>query len=563
MGTDASKENRDIIPVLIVGGGPVGLALAVELGLQGIRSLVVEQTDGAQEIIKVMGVGMRTMEFCRRWGIIDEVREKGYPKDHPRNEVYFTSFTGYLLACQEYPPLSETVPPRGVAEKYQLCPSTVFNPIMQRLVETTPEITMRYEVRCDHVAQDRDGVTAILRDLKTGKTEEVRAHYVVSCEGAVSSIRKAIGIELNGIPSISYSTSILFRSEELPKLHDKGPARSYWAVGPEGLWTSIYAINGRDLWRLAVRGTNDPEAWERIDADECLHRVMGRDFEYEIIYVLPHCQRMLIADRYRDGRIFLCGDSARQLSPQGNLGMNTGLADAVDLAWKLRAMLDGWGGPALLDSYEADRRPIGERNIQTAAVGFNRITSTASKPGAVKPGPHIDEDSPAGEKARRKTTKSIEKVMYRRTEGAQIGHIYENSPVCVADGTPAPEVDFRVYNPTTYPGARAPHAPIAKGKSVLDLYGQGFVLLRLGPDAPEADGLVEAAGARGLPLVVHAFDLAELTELYERRLVLVRPDGHVAWRGDTMPADCLAVIDRVRGAAPVAKANADQEKNIA
>lgn len=537
-----AETTQTVVPVLIVGAGPVGLALAAELGWQGVSCTVVEQTDGAIEHLKVMGIGMRTMEFCRRWGIAEEVRDKGYPKDRPRDEIYVTSLTGYLLARQQYPPIGETTPPPGVAEQYQLCPNTIFDPILKNYVQTLPSVTLRYRVRCEHVTQDGNGATATLADLETGKTEEIRAGYVVSCEGAASSIRKAMGIKLEGIPSMIYATNVLFRSEDLPKLHDKGPGRTYSAVGPEGFWASLYAINGRDLWRLQARGSSDPKAWEDLDAEAAIRRFMGRDFDFEIVAVLNWVARWLLADHYRQGRIFLCGDAARQLSPQGNFGMNTGIADAVDLAWKLRGMIEGWGGPNLLESYEAERRPIGERNVKAANTGFNRMTKIA-------PGPAIAEDTPAGEQARRETTKAIEKIKHRQTQGVQIGYIYEDSPICVADGTPPPPEDLRLYHPTTRPGARAPHGWLEDGKSVLDLYGQGFVLLRLGPDAPGAEEFILTADACGLPLEVHGFDVPELSALYERKLVLVRPDGHVAWHGDDLPEDCAAVIDRVRGAA--------------
>ncbi len=541
MSTDPSEHNDQDVPVLIVGAGPVGLALAAELGWQGIACRVVEQTDGAIEHLKVMGVGMRTMEFCRRWGIAEEVRAKGYPKDRPRDEIYVTSLTGYLLARQHYPPLGETTPPPGVAEKYQLCPNTIFDPILQAHVEAIPSVTLNYRVRCEQVAQDGGGATATVCDLKTGKTFEIRAGYVVSCEGAGSSIRNALGIKLEGIQSMTYATNVLFRSEDLETLHDKGAGRTYSAIGPEGFWASLYAINGRDLWRLQARGTNDPKAWEDLDADAAIRRFIGRDFDFEIVAVLNWVTRRLLADHYRQGRIFLCGDSARQLSPQGNFGMNTGIADAVDLAWKLRGAIEGWGGPGLLESYEAERRPIGERNVNAAKAGFDRMTRIA-------PGPAITDATPAGEKVRRETADAIGKIKHRQTQGVQLGYIYEDSPICVDDGTPPPMEDLRLYHPTTRPGARAPHGWIADGKSVLDLYGRGFVLLRLGRDAPEADGFVKAAAVCGAPLEVHGFDLPELSALYEKKLVLVRPDGHVAWRGDTVPGDCAAVIDRVRGA---------------
>ncbi|MCH8916882.1 MAG: FAD-dependent monooxygenase [Proteobacteria bacterium] len=542
----ASASAECDIPVLIVGAGPVGLALALELGWRGVRCLVVEQGDGKVEHPKVMGIGMRTMEFCRHWGVAEEVRDKGYPKDHPRDEYYCTAITGHLLAHQPYPPLSETVPPPGITEKYQICPQTIFDPILLARVKTFPCVTIRNHLRCDGVVQDEGGVTVTLTDTLSGKPEKVRAGYVVSCEGATSSIRKALGIELEGQASLTFSINVLFRSTELARINKFGRGRTFSVFGPEGRWASVYDINGRDLWRLQMHGSNDPTEWEDFDAGAAIRRFAGRDFDFEIISSMDYYQRKLLANRYRQGRVFLCGDSARQLTPQGNFGMNTGLGDAVDLAWKLQGVIEGWGGPGLLDSYQAERRPIGDRNVNAATVNFQRMHEFTVRP-------EICDETPAGEEARRVASAAIEKTKHRLTQGVQVGYIYEDSPICVADGTPPPADDLRTYRPTTYPGARAPHVWIEDGKSVIDLFWPGFTLLRLGPHAPEAEGFADAARACGLPFAVHAFDLPELTQMYQRCLVLVRPDGHVAWRGDSPPADYRAVIDRVRGMTPPVK----------
>jgi 2-polyprenyl-6-methoxyphenol hydroxylase-like FAD-dependent oxidoreductase len=198
-------------PVLIVGAGPVGLALALELGWRGVRCLVVEQGDGNVEHPKVMGIGMRTMEYCRHWGVADAVRDKGYPRDHPRDEFYCTAMTGHMLAHQPYPPLSETSPPPGVADTYQICPQTVFDPILLARANSFPSVTIRNFARCDDVDQDESRVTASLTDTESGKVEKITADYLVSCEGATSSIRKTLGIELEGLSSLTFSINVLFR----------------------------------------------------------------------------------------------------------------------------------------------------------------------------------------------------------------------------------------------------------------------------------------------------------------------------------------------------------------
>ncbi len=549
-----SQESGKHIPVLIVGGGPVGLIMAVDLGWRGVPCMLVEQSDGAVNEQKFIDINMRTMEMCRRWGVDKIIREQGFPKDYPHDIIYVTSLTGYLLGHQKLPAHQDYETPPTSAEKIARCPQTIFDPALRALAETFPATTLRYRTRCNSVSPDSDGITAEIEDLETGVKENIRADYVVACEGAGSPIRSAVGIKMEGTPVLAYSTNILFESSELLTLHDKGPGY-YVSFGPEGRWATLNSMNGKDLWRLQVIGSADSDDQDKIDADECIRRFVGTDFPYQVTSVLYWVRRQMVADHYRMGRAFLAGDSAHQLTPSGGFGLNTGLGDATDLSWMLEAVRSGWGGPHLLDAYEAERRPIGARNVNDAARRFNRDLTEAAEPG-----PALLEDTPEGEKVRAAAKERIQKAIDRNAKATklgprydsssiQMGYIYANSPIVVDDGTkPPPESE--IYIPTAMPGARAPHFWLEEGKSVIDLYGRGFVLLRLGPDAPRADGFVQAADACGLPLEVHGFDLPELSALYERKLVLVRPDGHVAWRADSLPEDPAALIDQVRGMVP-------------
>ena len=250
--------------------------------------------------------------------------------------------------------------------------------------------------------------------------------------------------------------------------------------------------------------------------------------------------------------MFLAGDAVHQLSPTGALGMNTGLGDAVDLGWKLAGALEGWGGAALLESYNAERQPIGLRNI-TKTAGFFKAHQTFHEGFGA-----IEDDTEQGRALRERLGPALVRevgAMFR-TIGLQIGYRYEDSPICVPDGTPEPPDEPESFVASARPGARAPHAMLADGRSTLDLYGRGFVLLRLGADAPDGTAFEKAAAARGVPLKTVTLNEPDVTALYERRLVLVRPDGHVAWRGDRMPADPAAIIDTVRGVRVSAAARA-------
>jgi hypothetical protein len=269
------------------------------------------------------------------------------------------------------------------------------------------------------------------------------------------------------------------------------------------------------------------------------------DLDCQILNVSAWDRRECVADRYREGRVFIAGDAAHQNSPTGGLGLHTGLADAVDLGWKLVAVLEGWGGDALLDSYEAERRPVAWKNVRACTAEFNVTTKL---PG----GPEIADDTPAGAALRRQFANAFARTREGRspglTDNLRLGYCYEPSPIVVPDGTTAPPVETPDFVPVARPGARAPHAWIAPGRSTLDLFRTGFVLLRFRTNPPTGDALARAAARRGVPFQI--VDIADpaIARLYERRLVLVRPDGHVSWRDDAEPADALGLIDRVRGA---------------
>ena len=250
---------------------------------------------------------------------------------------------------------------------------------------------------------------------------------------------------------------------------------------------------------------------------------------------MPWVRRELVAERYGEGRVLLAGDAAHMLSPTGAFGMNTGIQDAVDLSWKLAAVLQGWGGPQLLGSYDAERRPIGHRNVREAAANFRRMTSP-------RPGPLILDPTAEGDAFRQKLGAEFSAIMRHEwfTLGVHLGYRYADSPICSPDGTVAPPDEPNRYVPSSCPGNRAPHVWLAPGQSTLDLFGRTFALLGFGADAADVDALMAAARARGVPVTFTAIDHKDAAALYERRLVLVRPDGHVAWRGDRAPDDPLA-----------------------
>jgi 2-polyprenyl-6-methoxyphenol hydroxylase-like FAD-dependent oxidoreductase len=538
-----SEDDGHETPVLIIGGGPIGLTLAVDLGWHGISCILIEQSDGSVANAKFVDINMRTMEFCRRWGIADEIRDKGFDKDYPQDLIFVTSLTGHLLGRLRLPSFAELRTPATVAERIARCPQTIFDPVIRRVAQSIPGVTLRYSTRCEGVTQDSNGVTAVVTDLETGRRERIRSAYVACCQGAASSLREDLGVRFDGEGTLSHSTNITFRSAALLRVHDKGPG-FYTAIGPEGRWASMLALDGKSTWRL--------HSVEKVNGDAAIRRFVGCDFDYDILTELTWQRRELVADRYQVGRVFFLGDAVHQLSPSGGFGLNTGIGDVTNLSWKLAAVLQGWGTPDLLASYDIERRPVGKRTATTATNLFRTLQQDPP------PGPAILADGPEGEAVRDVVRGRVAAILARSNcgydygaryedAGLQLGYFYEGSPVIVPDGTPAPLDDPRNYAPIARPGSRAPHFWLDENKSVLDLFGHGFVLLRLGGVRPSGNGFEAAANRLGIPLRTYTLNHEHLLALYNKRLALVRPDGHVAWRGDAAPDDCDAVLNVVRG----------------
>ncbi len=534
----------DIVPVLIVGGGPVGLALAVDLGWRGVPCLLVEQGDGEIVDAKMFMTGIRTLEFCRRWGIAEQVRNWGFPRDFPFDNVFVTSLVGHEIGRIPMPSIAETRPVESSPEQFAHCPQFIFDPILARAARGYRSVTLRYRCKLTAFREDGDAVIAELHDATTGEHTQVRARHMVACDGFASSVRKALGIEMRGQAFIDRSVNIMLRTPDLAAIHSKGKAGRYVLVGPQGPWASLTPADGRERWRLMIYGerVEQPQA---IDAAAEVRRAAGRDFDFEILSAEQWVRRRMVADHYGRGRVLLAGDAVHVMPPNGGLGMNTGIGDAVDLGWKLAAVHQGWGGARLLDSYEVERRPVGIRQCDEAMRNFERY-------GSRRPVPGVLDETPAGEQVRaelRKRLSSGNRMAWDNPLHTHLGYRYDDSPICIPDGPPPPEPeDARDYRPSSHPGGRAPHAWLADGRSTLDLFGRGFTLLRLGRDAPDAAPLASAAARPGLPLDVVALDEPTIAALYQRKLVLVRPDGHVAWRGDALPRNASELIDRVRGA---------------
>jgi 2-polyprenyl-6-methoxyphenol hydroxylase-like FAD-dependent oxidoreductase len=536
----------ETLDVLIVGAGPVGLALALDLGRRGVRSTIVERDSGTGTELhaKASVIDERTMEFCRLLGVRDDVANAGYPASLPADTVFCTTLNGHYIGRLEMASARDREVPAQAAEMMRRCPQIWFDPVLARAVVRQGLADIRYGIElvgsCD---QDGLGVTCRLRHVNDGTLEVVRARYVVACDGAGSAVRKALGIPFEG-KDLGYAISAIVRVELADYYQSFGAAERFMFVGPGGVWANFTAIDGQALWRFSVVGGREKIDLATLDMHALLRKAVGEEVKYEIVKVVQWRRSQFTAATYHQGRIFLAGDAAHTMSPTGGHGLNTGIGDAMNLAWMLQGLLAGWGGPGLVDAYTIERRPIAICNGAGSTRNFSIWIDHNGRDKVLDGGPDADQQRHVlGENMAANMRQEFQSL------GLALGYNYAKSPLIIPDGSAAPTNEPDMYIQTARPGHRAPHYWLADGRSTIDLFGSnGFVLLRLGPEADGDQRLGNAAHKVHLPL--KTVDLAnhEVAGLYERRLVLVRADGMVAWRGNALPEDIEALIDVVRGA---------------
>lgn len=558
--------------VIVVGGGPVGTMLAGELGLRGVRCAVLEERTAPTEHPKATLLGARSMEHFRRWGLTGRIYDSALPRDNRYFITFSTRLAGRELYRVESPSIAETIerPPSALARARELAWSPYYKtqigqqalePVLWDHVRGLPGVDLRLGCRFLGFEQDAQGVSAQAVRLADGAPLRLRAPYLVACDGGAGSVRRGLGIRYGGRGAMRANVSFYFRSPQFQQVHGKGLANLYFVFAPDsfGVFT---AVDGRELWSYQYYFLDPSRSTENLDPREVLFRAVGRPFEFELRAVQHWHHHQSVAQRWRaaaasgehaGGRVFLAGDAAHLFAPTGGVGMNTGIGDAVDLAWKLEHVLRGCGGETLLASYEAERKPIAVRNSVISANNSDKIDMVMEETPA-----HIDEESARGETARRELAAKI-RWMSRQfsSAGTHLGYRYVDSPVIAYDGTPEPPDDPAQVVPSTWPGSRAPHAwlsarPDNEGPSTLDWFGRGWVLaVRGGPALAGLQGAVQglqrAFARTGLSLAVQPIEDPAVAALYARALVLVRPDGHVGWRGDAPPPDPAALVDRLLG----------------
>jgi 2-polyprenyl-6-methoxyphenol hydroxylase-like FAD-dependent oxidoreductase len=537
--------------ILIIGAGPIGLTLALDLGLRGIEVMLVDSKADLLRLPKMERSNPRTMEIFRRLGIADEIRAAGYPADVPMDVCIVTSMAEPPLLHQKYPSVAETrariaashdgTMPR---EPYQLISQYTLEPILLARVKTLPNVTLRFQTEFVSLTQDENQVTVTLRNLADDELEVMRVPYVAACDGASSPVRKELGIKMAGAAQLGAVTNVFFRCEDLFEKATVPPGRHYCFAG--------LGAGGGAAGTLIVQDDRKHFAYHTVtpptgDLAQEIRRLTGLDIQPEILHAGTWVQHMLVAERHSLGRVFLAGDANHIYIPAGGLGMNTGIGDAINLGWKLAAVLRGSGGAGLLESYHDERGAVARRNIAAVAHAVDGVRQWRGMPITNE----IRLDTEAGRAMRESFTRTAEPLNRRVYEmhGADFGYRYVSAVICDEPGEP-PEDDSYRYQPSTWPGAHLPHVWLEPGVGLFDVLGLGYTLLRLGDHAADTAPLAAVFAEREIPLKILEIDSAEIREVYQRDLVLVRPDLHVAWRGDELPNDVTALAARVTGHVP-------------
>ncbi|MES2536910.1 MAG: FAD-dependent monooxygenase [Pseudomonadota bacterium] len=535
------KRSDDIIDtdVLVVGGGPAGLALALELGTQGRRCMLVECNPRSGLVPRAKTTNVRTRELLRRWGIADKLAAASpFGTDYPSNVVFATRMGGRELARFENAFSCAPARDPRFSEHAQWIPQYKVEAVLKARVQELDSVALRFATRLLDFTQDGDTVLATLEDVETRTTVRVRARFLVGADGARSTVREKLGIRMEGTSPLGQHTNVVFRAPGLAGAHALGPAVMYWLLNPD-VPCVIAPLDQGDLWTFGYSRANSGDA----TPEQLIPRALGFDIGLEVLSTDEWTAHQLLAQRYREGRVFLAGDACHLHPPFGGHGMNMGIADAVDLGWKLSAVLSGWGGPALLDSYEIERRQVHQRVVNESVVNHSHSTSNLLQP-------HLDEDGEQGDAIRAEVRERI--LALKRAEfyslGVVIGAHYEASPILAREPADQPTLEpTYTYQPNARPGCRAPHHWLQPGRqwgaSLYDHFTPaGFTLLVTRAAAePHAAAVQAEAATLRVPLLVTVPNDDALRELYGTDLVLVRPDHHVAWRGNDAQAACAAL----------------------
>lgn len=525
VGRASAEIDQDEYDVVVVGAGPVGLATAIDLGGRGVRVLVVDGRDGSINYPTAESIDVRTMEWLRQHGISGEVDNSGFPADYPRDISFVTRLATHELARFRRPSnanrrsATSRISPEGAV----WWPKFWFDLALRSRADALPHVTIRYGWRCWQTVEDGDRVDALL-ERADGQTKQVTARYIVACDGAGSTVRRQLGVRMNGSTEEARWQGVFADIPELLKVTTSPPAVQYYTLRPR---RAIFgSLNGDNLWRVTYPLQPD----ERHTSDDVVTTIRdcvgSADIEVSVLDSRTWSGRTVVASSYRVGRVLLAGDAAHQMWPSGGHGMNTGIGDVHNLCWKLAMVLRAEAGPELLDSYELERKPVAQRNTRRAQANY--LADLALSTDA-----DLDDEGEVGYASRARAADMVvrTRAMEWSSLGTQLGYRYPESPVAIGAECSVSLDDHGTYVPEGVSGSRAPHIELTDGRSVLDLFGRSFVLL-VSSDGTDVGGWVSAFASRGVPLRVVELSGQDGSDTYPLPLTLIRPDGFVAWAGD-------------------------------
>lgn len=533
------------IPVLVAGGGPVGMTVALFLAHYGVPTILVERNPSTTRHPKMDLTNGRTMELFRRIGIVDKLRDVGVPRDNPFDISWITSFAGHELHRFRYPSSNQAAEIAArvndgsfTSEAPLRVSQVVIEPALKAAIDAHPLIDVRFNTTFERIVKnDEAGVVVEVHANGADETYEIECQYLAGCDGGGSRVRRQLGIELDGNMAVAGAYMVHFRSDARDLMQRWGIAWHYQNGGG-----SLIAQNDQDIWTLQ-RWLIPGEDPDQLKAEDILETWAGCKFDYEILQANPWAANLVVAERYVDNRVALAGDSAHQYIPTGGYGMNSGIADAAALSWALAALVQGWGGDKLLAAYEAERKPTAWWHLEAAQrhmavrIAFSELYAAAGD---------LEGDSPEAAARRSAAAEQVVKLGNAENEswGVEQGYRYDGSPI-IAHEAGAPTIDPLTYRPNTWPGVRLPHVFLEPGLSIHDKLGRYFTLIALTPTNTAA--VRQAAEAADIPVEIVELNRPDLLPIYERPLLLVRPDQHIAWRGDRLPDDVNGLLSLAAG----------------
>ena len=530
-----------VVDLLIAGGGPFGLMLAIELGRRGVRTLLVDPKPGTAFNPQANATQARSMEHFRRLGFAHEIRAQGLPADHPTDIAYFTRFTGHELARLPLPTAAQAT---QAIKTMQGSWSAAELPhrVSQKFVEKTllsqaqacPSNDLRYGWALKHFSQTEAGVQAVVTPVAGGADVTVHAAYLVGADGARSAVRHQLGIAWGGTTGIKRDFmggkmfAVYLRAPNFDKAFPYRKAWMYVTVNVQRRAFMASVDGGSEFaFHAAVHEGEDADAWTSADAQRIFNQAMGQDIPIEVLSVGTWMAgHALVANAFQQGRVFIGGDAAHLFTPTGGLGYNTAVEDAVNLGWKLASVVRGIAPARLLDTYAQERMPLAHRNTAYARQFADSVGLFAATP-------ELEEASERGEHTRQMASEHLNGHVRLEFNipGVTFGGRYDGSAIVVSDGSTPPPDAANSYQPTACPGGRPPHAWLADGRSLYDTFHSEWTLLQLGPQPLDASAFLAAASRLGMDLKAVSHSADELLALYEAPWVLIRPDQVVAWRG--------------------------------